>query len=103
MGGPDGGGMFACRLTKTFSVIQVIAMHLFMYVFSLMNTRSPPVFPVSKPSLVIGRLLCFLENAWNLLKNCEKPGILTQNLENLVLCKFGFSSFTFQYVIFKKV
>ncbi len=42
-----------------------------------------------------------LENAWNLLKNCEKSGILSQNLENLVFCKFCFSSFTFQDVIFK--
>ncbi len=43
-----------------------------------------------------------LENAWNLLKNCEKPVILTQNMEKLVLCKFCFSRFTFQDVIFKK-
>ncbi len=44
-----------------------------------------------------------LFHAWNLLKNSEKPGILTQNLEKkLVLCKFCFSRFTFQDVIFKK-
>ncbi len=54
------------------------------------------------------RILSFtfpgLENAWNLLKNSEKPGILTQNLEKkLVLCIFCFSRFTFQDDIFKKI
>ncbi len=39
------------------------------------------------------RILSFifpgLEKAWNLLKNCQKPGILTQNLEkNLYFVNF---------------
>ncbi len=45
--------------------------------------------------------------AWKMPGICsktEKPGILTQNLgEKIVLCKFCFSRFTFQDVIFKKI
>ncbi len=42
-----------------------------------------------------------LENAWNLSKKWENPGILTQTLEKLYISKFGVSKFTFQDVIYK--
>ncbi len=44
-----------------------------------------------------------LENAWNLLKNCENLKFLLKTWKKLVLCKFCFSWFSFQDVIFKKI
>ncbi len=42
-----------------------------------------------------------MENAWNLLKKWENPGILTQNLEKREISKFDVSKFTFHDVIYK--
>ncbi len=60
-----------------------------------------PTLP-GKPG-ILSFILPGLENAWNLLKNCEKPGILTQNLEkNLYFVNFVFQDSLFKMWFSKK-
>ncbi len=69
--------------------------------FSKLSPTRIPTLP-GKPG-ILSFIFPDLENVWDLIKKCEKPGILTQNLEEKkhAICKFSVSRFTFQDVIYK--